>query len=149
MLYYDGNVAAPTIYVAPAPAAGTLELYTYEALATLANLSANIAFPDGYERALSAALAVELAPEYGRSLEGAAQKAEDAETSIFGLNAALFGPPQPRPTTRRPHRPHRLKEPPNDRRNPPLRRPATRWHRATLWPHRQHHGDGRCVSRPQ
>ena len=45
--------------------------------------------------ALSAALAVELAPEYGRSLEGAAQKAEDAKTSIFGLNAALFGPPQP------------------------------------------------------
>lgn len=96
VLYHDGGFPTATVWLAPKPAAGTLELYTYERLTAIASLSTVISFPDGYERALSAALGVELAPEYGRPVDGALQqKAEDAKTSIFGLNAAVLGRPEP------------------------------------------------------
>ena len=94
----DYGLPTCTLYLAPKPPAGTLELYTYERLVAFTGLTQDLAtlLPDGYERALAAALAVELAPEYGRAVTPDLQgQAEDAKTSVFGLNAAILGPPQP------------------------------------------------------
>jgi hypothetical protein len=94
----DYGISPCTLYLAPKPPAGTLEIYTYERLVAFTGLTQDLAglLPDGYERALAAALAVELAPEYGRAVTPDLQgQAEDAKTSVFGLNAAILGPPQP------------------------------------------------------
>jgi hypothetical protein len=115
VLYHDGGFPTATIWIAPKPAAGTLELYTYEKLAAIATLATNINLPEGYERALSAALGVELAPEYGRPLDGALQqKSEDAKTSIFGLNAAVLGRPEAAAQTPPPASPVPPPQPPQE-----------------------------------
>jgi hypothetical protein len=94
VLYYDGSFSAPTVYVAPKPAAGTLELYVYRALTALGSLGATISLPPGYGRAMRATLALELANGYGSPITTALQSnADDARASIFGLNQAVLGSP--------------------------------------------------------
>jgi len=92
-LYYDHVLSSGTVHVSPKPAAGTLEVWSYAPLAAFAALSDTVTFPVGYERALSAALAFDLAPEYGRSVSPELQAtAQDAMGAIAKLNAANLGP---------------------------------------------------------
>jgi len=93
VIWYDGDFVTPKIYVAPKPASGTLELITQQTLPTLANLATTSNYPPGYDRAMVANLAVELAPDYGASAERVAGLANTAKSSIDGLNLANYGPP--------------------------------------------------------
>lgn len=92
-LMYDNGFSTGTIYpTLPAPTSGTLELQTYVPLTAIASLATSISLPPGYERALVSALAMDLAPEYGRpvpaELQGTGTEAIDA---IASLNAEVLG----------------------------------------------------------
>jgi hypothetical protein len=92
-LYYDHVLATGTVYVTPKPSAGTLEVWSYTPLAAFGALGDTVTLPVGYERALSAALAADLAPEYGRSISPELQAtAAEAIGAIAKLNAANLGP---------------------------------------------------------
>jgi len=67
--FYDtGDYPLRTIKVWPIPsAANGVELWLWQPLSNF-NLDDPIAFPPGYERALRFALAIELAPEFGKDL---------------------------------------------------------------------------------
>jgi hypothetical protein len=93
VLFYDGGFPTAHVYIAPAPTAGSLEIYTYQSISNFGALTDTIMLPDGYERAFRQALAGEIGPEYGRPYDKDA--VNDAKLAIFGLNANIFGPPQP------------------------------------------------------
>ena len=66
-IYYDPSYPDGRVYVVPVPdAALTITLVHDEAFTALASVSTSLSFPPGYERALRYALAVELAPEFGK-----------------------------------------------------------------------------------
>jgi hypothetical protein len=68
ILYYDPTYPNGNIYFYPNPSqAGELHLWTDTILADFANLAQPIALPQGYARAIKKNLALELAPEYGKS----------------------------------------------------------------------------------
>lgn len=92
VLFCDYGYTSATIYLSPKPSAGTLELYVYRPLSSIASLATAISLPPGYERALRLNLAVELASEYGRPVppELLANAAE-AKTAITNLNALVLG----------------------------------------------------------
>lgn len=96
-LFYDANFATPTVYLSPKPGAGTLELWQYNPLTAFASLSTAVSLPSGYERALTFALAIDLAPQYGRPIDATVQAvAQEATTAIARANAAaLLDAPAP------------------------------------------------------
>ena len=66
-IYYDPSYPDGRVYVVPVPdTALTITLVHDEAFTALASVSTSLSFPPGYERALRYALAVELAPEFGK-----------------------------------------------------------------------------------
>jgi hypothetical protein len=93
------DYAFPTanIYLWPAPASGTLELFSVKPLAAVANLSDTISFPPGYETAIKYNLAVVLATELpGAKLTDATLKlAETTKAAVGAMNAAALGAPGP------------------------------------------------------
>jgi hypothetical protein len=92
-LFYDAGYPTGTVYLTPTPATGgSLELYSVKALSTFSATSDSIDLPPGYEMALQAALAVTIAPSFGRvvSQEIAATAAE-AKQNIATLNASVLG----------------------------------------------------------
>jgi len=95
ILFYNvESVTVGRISLWPTPAnGGSLSLYSLKALTAFSALSDNISLPPGYERALRNALAIELAPEFGRSTKGIAELDGDAKGAIFGLNARVLGHP--------------------------------------------------------
>ncbi len=94
-LYCDYLFPTSNVYLSPKPGAGSLEIHSFTPLAAFASLGATITLPDGYERALTTALAVELAPEYGRPLDQAlAAAAQEAKQSITQLNSVVLGEQQ-------------------------------------------------------
>lgn len=67
-LYYDGNYPLGTIRLYPKPAAAdTLRLFSQKPLTNVSALADVLAMPLGYERALRYNLAVEFAPEFGKT----------------------------------------------------------------------------------
>ena len=67
-IYYDPSYPDGRVYVVPVPdTALTITLVHDEAFTALASVSTSLSFPPGYERALRYALAVELAPEFGKN----------------------------------------------------------------------------------
>lgn len=67
-VYYDATYPNGTVYLFPVPSTAiTVTLVIDEQLSSLASVSTTISFPPGYERALRYALAVELAPEFGKT----------------------------------------------------------------------------------
>lgn len=95
-LYCDYGFPTANVFLSPRPAAGTLELYAYVKLAQFTSLTQTIALPDGYERALRYALAVELAPEYGRAAsQELIASAGEAKSAIAQLNAITLGEARP------------------------------------------------------
>lgn len=92
VLYCDYGFPSATVYLSPKPAAGTLEVFSYTPLTAFGSLGATITLPPGYERALRYALAIELAPEYGRAVgPEILGPAQEAKSAITGLNAVVLG----------------------------------------------------------
>jgi hypothetical protein len=91
-LFCDYGFPDAKVYLTPRPTGGTLEVWAFTRLSQFTSLSQTITLPDGYERALRTSLAVELAPEYGRTatpeLVGIANEAKNAITQ---LNATVLG----------------------------------------------------------
>lgn len=88
-------VAVASINLWPTPASGgLLRIVSLKALSQFAALSTPVSMPEGYERALRALLALELAPEYGAQVtETLIANAQDAKAAILGMNAAVLGTP--------------------------------------------------------
>jgi hypothetical protein len=99
VLFYDDGYPTGTVYLLPKPAGGALELYSYKPLAAFATSAASVDLPPGYERAIIFSLALEVSGQFGRTpSEALMALANDAKTSIFGLNQANVGAPQPQPS---------------------------------------------------
>jgi hypothetical protein len=97
VLYYDGgnydpgNITPgyPTLYFHPIPAAAyTWEMYTWEALKTLDNPTAEIVFPPGYDEMLIYGLAIRIAPLLNAAVPPDVRVlAQRAEAAIQSLNS--------------------------------------------------------------
>lgn len=99
VLYCDYGYPSAVVTLSPRPGAGTLEIYSYKQLTEFASLAEVIDLPPGYERALRYALAIDLAPEYGRTVTPEiAGSAQEAKNAIAQLNAIVLGEMQPGPT---------------------------------------------------
>lgn len=94
-MYYDNGHPTGFVYLWPRPAAGgTVQVDSYKELTTLAALGTTVAFPPGYERALITSLAPEVAGGFQKQVtEAMVGLANDAKTSIFGLNQSILGHP--------------------------------------------------------
>lgn len=101
-LYRTGNAPLDTLTLWPIPSAAyKLVLYSRKKLLTITDANTTIDLPEGYERAIKFNLAVELAPEYGKSVPvevGAVaieSKANimrlNGEPTILDPTAALIG----------------------------------------------------------
>lgn len=104
VLLYDGNFDTPTIRPRPAPSSGNMILYVLREITQFAAQSETISMPAGYQRALRALLAVELAASYGvadLTYQRLVGIANDAKTSIQGLNQNVLGAPEPAQQTPR------------------------------------------------
>jgi hypothetical protein len=86
--YYEPSMTTGTLLLWPVPSAtGSLHIVTWVAVTTLAALATSIALPQGYERALSYNLAVELSAEYQLPLPPVVQQiARDSYAAIKRAN---------------------------------------------------------------
>jgi hypothetical protein len=91
-VFYDAGFPVGTLKVTPKPTGGKLELTTYQPVAAFTSMSDIVDLAPGYERALTALLAVELAPswykEVGPTLTGLAAQ---AKTTIQRLQVEVLG----------------------------------------------------------
>lgn len=87
-LWVESAYPVMKLHLNPIPnAAHTLVLYTWQQLGRFASPAANFDFPPGYARAIRFNLAVDLAPEYGKSLSAeAARIAEESKSTLKHLN---------------------------------------------------------------
>src|SRR5262252_595344 len=91
-LFCDYAYPTAAVYLTPRPASGTLEIWAHPALAQFTSTSQVIDLPDGFERALCYALAIDLAPEYGRSAPPeVVDIANESKNAITQLNAIVMG----------------------------------------------------------
>lgn len=99
-LYPAGTYPNETLYLYPVPsAAHKLVLYSSKPLTEIATLDTSISLPPGYERALVFNGAMELAPEYGKTvdamvLKGASEskanlKVANHKPSLLQVDSAL------------------------------------------------------------
>lgn len=90
VVFCDYAYSSATLYVAPVPAgAATVKLYQTTDLATLAAGTTTFAMPEAYARAVRYNLAVDLAPEYGRAVDGAVLKiAQDTKNALMKAHAS-------------------------------------------------------------
>jgi len=88
LVQYDADYPLGTLYVWPVGGSSyTLYLSAWKMFPTYTNLSDSLSLPPGYERAIRYNLAVELAPEYGASLNQAiVERAEKAKAGIKRMN---------------------------------------------------------------
>lgn len=86
--YAEGTFPNDTINVWPIPSAAcSIVLYSWKPLAELAALTTALSLPPGYQRALRYALAIELAPEYGKQVpEAVLAIAEQALADVKRIN---------------------------------------------------------------
>lgn len=87
-LYDDGGYPQRTIALYPVPsAAKQLVLFTKRALTQIATLDTSLSLPPGYERALVFNGAIELAPEYGKTVDATVDRtATDSKAGIKRQN---------------------------------------------------------------
>lgn len=87
-IYCDNAYPLANVNVWPVPGQGdNLVFYSWKPLTEIATLTTQISLPPGYQRALRYALAVELAPEYGRAVSPAVSETADvAVASIKRMN---------------------------------------------------------------
>ena len=86
-----------TIYVWPAPATGTLELWSYKPLTQFAALTDTVTFPPGYLATLKYNLAVALVSEFPGAVldQWVMQKAIETRAALAALNMQTIGAPTP------------------------------------------------------
>jgi hypothetical protein len=97
-LYCDYNFPTANVFLSPKPGAGTLELYSYFPIDQFGAVGDTVTLPPGYERSLIAALAVDLAAEFGRDVPPSLlQTANEAMGAIAKLNAEALGTVPPAP----------------------------------------------------
>src|SRR5205085_8249294 len=93
-LYLDNAypLATASLWPKPTSSSTSLELVSLKEISAFAALTDTVSFPPGYERALRFALALDLAPEYGRpitpELIGLAAQAKQSIVSLNKLNYA-------------------------------------------------------------
>lgn len=89
VLYYDATYPTGNLYFYPSPSqGGMLHLWTDTILSDFATLNQAVNLPQGFARALKKNLALELAPEYGKSAGALLVKqAMDAKQAIRNLNS--------------------------------------------------------------
>lgn len=93
-LFYDAGFPTGTVYLAPRPLSGlTLTYVGWAAQSTFASLSTNNTLLPGYERALTSALAIELARWYpDRKVSPVLANAyKESMSEIRRLNSLLWG----------------------------------------------------------
>lgn len=95
LLYYNPGWDTGTIYLAPTPGSGlTLYLYSLKAFAAkgggdlVTTITSTVSFPPGYIRAIKYNLAIELAPEYGKSVSPeVGMGASESKSTVKHINA--------------------------------------------------------------
>jgi len=95
-LYDNGQFPLKTITVFPVPTVNTgIRLWLREPLVDLTNLDAYCSYPPGYERAFRFCLAVEVAPEFGKTcdpnVEGTAARAKEDLKSMNTVPQYMSG----------------------------------------------------------
>lgn len=91
LLFYEAAMPLGRISLYYTPvSAYSLFLDVYSPLASFAALATDVTLPPGYRRAIEYALAIELAPEYGKSAsQELAKSAGDAVAAIKRINAVV------------------------------------------------------------
>jgi hypothetical protein len=89
VLYYDGAFPLATMYIFPNPSqGGEAHIWTDNLFTDFLTLTTPVSLPQGYIRFLKIALALELAPEYGKTpSQLLIQQHRDAKTAVKNLNA--------------------------------------------------------------
>lgn len=97
-LFYDNGYPTGVVYVSPMPAAGSVILWTFEAITALPNQTGTVDLAPGYTEAIVTIAAMELCIAFQRpvtqEMAGAAGQAKDV---ISQLNAEIFSAPMPPP----------------------------------------------------
>lgn len=88
-LYYSPAYPLGSINLWPVPQeAGTLFIDSLKALQSFANLTTQLSLPPGYKRMIEYNLAVEIAPEFERSVSAEVAKiAQDSKAAVQRINA--------------------------------------------------------------
>lgn len=81
-----------TVNLNPVPSSGqTLVLYSQKVLTSFTTLDTDVSLLDGYERAMKYNVAIDLAPEYGRTVSAeVARVATESKTTIERLNKRIL-----------------------------------------------------------
>lgn len=90
--YYDPTYPLATITFCPVPTSSTLQgvLYAAAPVSQFAAVATTVSLPPGYEKALVANLAIEIAPEYGRPVTVDLQR--QADESKAAIKIANYRP---------------------------------------------------------
>lgn len=87
VLYYDPQYPLGVVNLWPVPSSAyTLKLSVWTPIGTLASAATAIALPPGYERALTTALAIEIAPEFQKQVSAELAKAAQNSLALIKRN---------------------------------------------------------------
>jgi hypothetical protein len=99
--YYDQGSPLGTVYLTPKPAAGTLDIISYENIAAYTATGDTVTMPAGFMRPLVLNLAVELCVPYGKeisqSLAALAGQSKQAVKSLYNEILGDDAPQAPQP----------------------------------------------------
>jgi hypothetical protein len=91
-IFYDDGFPYITVYVTPKPSAGSIKLYTYEALAQFTSWAEAISLYPGLADALLHVIALKLCFPFGRAVpDGLVQLASNAMTVITSIFNEIAG----------------------------------------------------------